>query len=161
MVGQGKWRVINGKWMTPPTSSSTTTDTSSNSRIPDSLKYGSLDRRLLSKHRHTTRAANLSRTNSCENMEDALNVAASSLKRTSPVQLSKFRSNLGLGSKQDLNNNGGTDDESSNLKSSSSKKVNIYDSFFCSVSPCYLKHSKLYSVYVEMQFPMYRKTILQ
>ena len=159
MVGQGKWRVINGKWMTPPTSASATTDKSSNSRIPDSLKYGSLDRRLLSKHRHTTRAANLSRTNSCENMEDALNVAASSLKRTSPVQLSKFRSNLGLDSKQDLNNNGGTDDESSNLKSSSSKKVNIF--VFCSASPCYLKHSKLCSVYVEIQFPLYRKKILQ
>ena len=37
MVGQGKWRVINGKWMTPPTSASATTDKSSNSRIPDSL----------------------------------------------------------------------------------------------------------------------------
>lgn len=127
MVGQGKWRVINGKWMTPPTSStsSTTTDSpynNTNSKIPDALKYGSLDRRLLSKHRHTTRGTNLSRTNSCENMEDALNLAASSLKRTSPVQLSKFRSSLGLDNKQDVNNNNnGTDDESSNLKSSSNK----------------------------------------
>lgn len=120
MVGQGKWRVINGKWMTPPTSTSTAlTDT--NSKIPDSLKYGSLDRRLLSKHRHTARANNLSRTNSCENMEDALNVAASSLKRTSPVQLSKLRSNLGLDDKQDMNNNNGTGDESFNSRSSSSK----------------------------------------
>lgn len=137
MVGQGKWRVINGKWMTPSTSSSsgTTTDTSynnTNSKIPDALKYGSLDRRILSKHRHTTRSANLSRTNSCENMEDALNVAASSLKRTSPVQLSKFRSNLGLDKKQEVNNNE-TDDESSNFKSSSNKvnySITIFLYFF-------------------------------
>ena len=128
MVGKGKWRVINGKWTTPPTSSTSTTTTftdtfqnNKNNNIPDSLKYGSLDRRLLSKHRHAMRTANLSRTNSCEDMEDAMSGAASSLKRTSPVQLSRFRSNLG--NKLDANNNNADDDESVKV---SSNKVKLF-----------------------------------
>lgn len=100
----GKWKVIDGKWITQDPQNAGSTS----SRVSDALRYGSLDRRILSKHKQQPRVS-LSRTNSCENIEEPM--VSPSLKRTSPVQLTAEKmvvevAHKKLGSsKTDLNNN--------------------------------------------------------
>ena len=136
MVGRGKWKVINGKLSTQESSNqNSSTSTTSRFSQDSALKYGSLDRRILSKHKHSQ--ASLSRTNSCENVDD-LSASTQSLKRTSPVQLSSL-SRIGSmrearRSRTDLNNNnekpdsrrGSTTDVSSAATRNTTSKVRIF-----------------------------------
>jgi hypothetical protein len=122
----GKWKVINGKWM------DTDSTSKSSSRVSDVLKYGSLDRRILLKHKQQPQAS-LSRTNSCENVEEPM---SPSLKRTSAVQLSAAEKMVAEvarkklnGGKTDFNNNVGRTENGAGRTSAASKVC--YDSFIC------------------------------